>query len=144
MRVWVEDLRYHFAMALRAVGIGIVVVAWASGLSSEAQQGSDPRSYLEVGAAILSVLIAQILTHLPPSANVTELLRPMQRDIQAVARERAGGDKQLEAEYAAAISALAAERIRAGANIPRDRRRWLRTLSSLADAYQARDELEVG
>jgi hypothetical protein len=143
MRVWVEDLRYHFAMALRAVGIGIVAVAWASSLSSEAQQSSDLRAYLEVGAAVLSVLVAQLLTRLPPSANVDELLRPMQRDISAVARERAGGDIQLQAGYAAAISALAADRIRAGANIPRDRRRWLRTLSDLADANQARDELEV-
>jgi hypothetical protein len=130
-------------MALRAVGIGIVAVAWASSLSSEAQQSSDLRAYLEVGAAVLSVLVAQLLTRLPPSANVDELLRPMQRDISAVARERAGGDIQLQAGYAAAISALAADRIRAGANIPRDRRRWLRTLSDLADANQARDELEV-
>jgi hypothetical protein len=137
MRVWVEDLRYHFAMALRAVGIGIVAVAWASTLSSEAQQASDLRAYLEVGAAVVSVLIAQLLTALPPSATITDLLRPMQRDINFVARERAGGDAQLQAQYVAAISALAAERIRAGANIPRDRRRWLRTLSDLADAHQA-------
>jgi hypothetical protein len=143
MRVWVEDLRYHFAMALRAVGIGIVAVAWVSTLTSEAQQSTELRAYLEVGAAVLSVLIVQIFTQLPPSANVKQLLRPMQRDINAVARERAGGEPRLQAEYVAAISALAAERIRAGANIPRDRRRWLRTLSDLADADQARDELEV-
>jgi hypothetical protein len=61
----------------------------------------------------------------------------MERDINAVARERAGGDAQLQADYAAAISALAAERLRQGANIPRDRRRWLRTLSHLAESDQA-------
>ncbi|HEY1297965.1 MAG TPA: hypothetical protein VGJ60_33205 [Chloroflexota bacterium] len=137
MRVWVEDLRYHFAMALRAVGLGIVAVAWASALSSEAQQGSDPRAYFEVAAAVISVLVVQLLTALPPSATITDLLRPMERDINAVARERAGGDAQLQADYAAAISALAAERLRQGANIPRDRRRWLRTLSHLAESDQA-------
>lgn len=137
MRVWVEDLRYHFAMALRAVGIGIVAVAWASALSSEAQQGSDPRAYFEVAAAVVSVLVVQILTALPPSATLTDLVRPMQRDINAVARERAGGDARLQAEYVSAITALATERLRQGANIPRDRRRWLRTLSDLADTHQA-------
>ncbi|MBV9579454.1 MAG: hypothetical protein JO057_12775 [Chloroflexi bacterium] len=136
MRVWVEDLRFHFAMALRAVGIGVVVVAWVSALSSEAQQGSDPRAYFEVAAVVVSVLIVQLLTQLPPSARVAELLAPMQRDITAVARERAHGDAQLQTEYATAITTLATERIRAGANIPRDRRRWLRTLSDLADTHQ--------
>jgi hypothetical protein len=136
VRVWVEDLRYHFAVALRAVGIGIVAVAWASALSSEAQQGSDPRAYFEVASAVISVLVAQILTALPPSATITDLLQPMQRDISAVARERAGGDIELQAEYRAAITALATQRLREGANIPRDRRRWLRTLSHLADSDQ--------
>jgi hypothetical protein len=110
VRVWVEDLHYHFAMALRAVGIGIVAVAWASALSSEAQQGSDQRAYFVVVAAVASVLIAQVLTALPPSARPEALLRPLRRDIDAVARERAAGDAKLQAEYAAAIAALAADR----------------------------------
>jgi hypothetical protein len=136
VRVWVEDLRFHFAMALRAVGVGLVSVAWLSTLSSEAQQASDPRTYLLVAAAVLSVLIVQICTPLPPSATPTGLLRPLARDIEAVARERAGGDPNLKSAYVSAITALAADRLRAGANIPRDRRRWLRTLSSLADTHQ--------
>jgi len=57
--------------------------------------------------------------------------------LNAVARERAGGDARLQAEYVSAITALATERLRQGANIPRDRRRWLRMLSDMADTHQA-------
>ncbi len=137
MRVWVEDFRYSFAVALRAVGVGIVSVAWASALSSEAQQASDPRAYMELAALVVSLVVVHVLAALPPSATITDLLKPMERDITAVARERAAGDTSRQAEYATAITALATERLRHGANIPRDRRRWLRALSRLADADQA-------
>src|SRR5437868_10924377 len=72
-------------MALRAVGIGLSAVAWASVLGSEAQQSADVRAYLQVGAAVLSVCVVQWLTALPPSANVVDVLRLFQRDILAVA-----------------------------------------------------------
>jgi hypothetical protein len=144
VRVWVEDFKYHLAMALRAVGIGIVAVAWASALASEAQQVTDTRAYAEVGAAVVCLLIVHLFTRLPPSWTVTDLLKPLDRDIVAVARERSGGDARLQAESAAAIRALATERIRNGANVPRDRRAWVRGLSRLAEADQARDDLEMG
>ena len=144
MRVWVEDFKYHLAMALRAVGIGIAAVAWASALASEAQQVSDTRAYAEVAAACVCLLIVHLFTHLPPSWTVSDLLKPLDRDIVAVARERSGGDAQLQAEYVAAIRALATERIRNGASVPRDRRGWVRGLSRLAEADKARDELQVG
>jgi hypothetical protein len=131
MRVWAEDLKYHVVMALRAVGIGVIVVAWASALASEAQQVSDTRAYAEVAAAVVGLLIVHLLTRLPPSWTVTDLLKPLERDIIAVARER-GQD-------VATLRTLASERIRGGANIPRDRRAWLRALLRLAEADQARD-----
>jgi hypothetical protein len=143
VRVWVEDFRFHVAMALRAVGLGIVVIAWAAVLGSEAQQGSDQRAYAEVGAAVLSLLVVHWLTALPPSATVTDLLRPLERDILAVARERARGDAALQAAYVAAVTELARERIRRGANVPRDRRAWVRALLRLAEANQACHELDV-
>jgi hypothetical protein len=133
VRVWVEDVRYDLAMALRAVGVGIVAVAWASALGSEAQQSSDIRSYAEVAAIVVSVLIVQLLTWLPPSATVRDLLKPMERDIVAVARERAYGDAELLQLYIARITAMATVRIRQGANVPRDRRAWLRGLLRLAE-----------
>ncbi len=132
MTIWVEDLKYHLAMAMRTVGIGLAAVAWASVLGSEAQQSADVRSYAQVGAAVLSVCIAQWLTALPPSTSVAELLLPFERDILTVARERAGGGAERTQLIAGQIKALAAARIRRGGNLPRDRRAWLR---ALADRY---------
>jgi hypothetical protein len=133
MRMWVEDLKYDLAMALRAVGIGLGAVAWASVLGSEAQQSADVRAYAQVGAAVLSVCVVQWLTALPPSANLVDLLRPLQRDVLAVARQRTGGDAERTEAVAARIIELASERIRRGANVPRDRRAWLRLLARLAE-----------
>ena len=144
MRLWLEDFKYHLAMAMRAVGVGLIAVAWASALASEAQQVNDTRAYAEVAAVCVSLLIVHLLTQLPPSWTVKDLLKPLDRDIVAVARERSDGDAQRQAEYVAAIRALATERIRHGANVPRDRRAWVRGLSRLAEANQARDQLEVG
>ena len=133
MTLWVEDLKYHLAMALRTVGIGLAAVAWASVLGSEAQQSADVRAYAQVGAAVLSVCVAQWLTALPPSTSVAQLLRPFARDILTVARERAGGDAERAQLVAGQVTALAAARIRRGANPPRDRRAWLRALADLVE-----------
>src|SRR5438067_12972139 len=95
-------------MALRAVGIGLSAVAWASVLGSEAQQSADVRAYLQVGAAVLSVCVVQWVTALPPSANVVDLLRLFQRDILAVARQRTAGDAERTEELVAHIIELAA------------------------------------
>lgn len=137
MRVWVEDLKYQLAMAMRAVGIGVIVVAWASALASEAQQVTDTRAYAQVAAVVVSLIVVHALTNLPPSWTATDLLEPMERDLVAVARERSGGNAALQGEYVAALRHLATERIRAGANLPRDRRAWLRALLRLAEADQA-------
>lgn len=133
MTIWVEDLKYHLAMALRAVGIGLAAVAWASVLGSEAQLSADVRAYWQVGAAVVSVCIVQWLTVLPPSTSVVDLLRPFERDILAVARERAGGDAERAQQLTGRITALAAARIRRGGNLPRDRRAWLRALALLVE-----------
>ena len=131
MRIWVEDLKYHMVMAFRAVGLGLIAVAWASALSSEAQQFSDTRAYIQVAVAVGCVLVVHLLTHLPPSWTVNELLDGMRRDISVIAREQSIPE--------AALRAAAKARIRRGANIPRDRRAWLRGLSRLAESNQARD-----
>lgn len=133
MRLWIEDLKYHLAMALRAVGVGLLAVAWASALGSEAQQNADVRSYTEVASAIVGVLVVQWLTFLPPSFRVVEVLQAFERDIVSVARERARGDAELLHLYIARITALATVRIRQGVDPPRDRRAWLRALSRLAE-----------
>jgi hypothetical protein len=138
MRIWLEDLKYDVVMAMRAVFIGIVVVAWASALSSEAQQITDMRAYIEVAAAITALGLVHLLTKSPPSSDVTEFLKPLERDMLAVAREKTR-DAAAQAQYVAALRAMAAERIRGGANVPRDRRAWLRALSRLAETDQARD-----
>ena len=136
MRVWVEDVRFEFAMALRAVGVGIAAVAWASALASEAQQNTDIRAYAEVGCVVISVLVVQWLTWMPPSATVRDILKPAERDIVAVAREHSGGDPELLQLYIARITAMATIRIRQGANVPRDRRAWLRALARLSEIHE--------
>jgi hypothetical protein len=132
MRVWVEDLKYHLVMALRAVGVGLMAVAWASALTSEAQQPTDTRAYIQLVAALVALAAVHLLTRLPPSMTVTDLIKPMERDIRVVAREHSVAESVIRRKVE--------ERIRGGANIPRDRRRWL---SSLAETYQAGDELQV-
>jgi hypothetical protein len=134
VRVWVDDLQFHLAMAMRAVGVGLAAVAWASVLVSEAQQSGDVRNLALVGAAILSVVITQLLTAQPPSATVVDLLRPLERDIVAVARERAGGDEERLKLLVTRVAMLAAARMQRGAVVPRDRRAWLRTLARLASS----------
>jgi hypothetical protein len=136
MRVWLIDFQFHLTMAMRAVGVGLIAVAWASALTSEAQQVSDTRAYLQVAAAVASLVVVALLTHLPPSWTGAELLKPLERDITVVARESAPGDPARQAEYATAMRQLAVERIRRGANIPRDRRAWLRALLRLAKSDQ--------
>ena len=129
MRVWLEDFKYHSAMALRAVGVAIAVLASTSALVSEAQQSSDVRTYAAVAAAGLGLLVVHLLTRLPPSATVVDLLRPFERDIVAVAREEAtGDDEDDELRTIARIVAQAVIRIRHGGTLPADRRAWLRTL----------------
>lgn len=132
MRLWVEDLKYDLAMALRAVGIGLGAVAWASVLGSEAQQSADVRTYWQVGAAVVSVGVVQWLTALPPSANLLDLLRALQRDALAVARQQTAGDAARSQRLVERMTELAAERIRRGSNVPPDRRAWLRLLARLA------------
>jgi hypothetical protein len=133
MRVWLEDFKFHLAMALRVVGIGLAAVAWASVLSSEAQQNADVRSLAQVVAAIVSVCVAQLFTGRPPSATIVDLVRPFERDILAVARERARGDPEQADFLTARIATLAAVRLRRGADLPRDRRAWLRVLARLTE-----------
>ena len=132
MRVWLEDLKFQLAVALRAAGIGLAAVAWASALGSEAQQSSDVRSLALVAAALVSVAICQWFTGLPPSATIVGLLRPLERDIINTARERAGGDPERVEMLVARIATLAAVRIRRGGNPPRDIRAWLRVLARLS------------
>ncbi len=132
MRIWVEDLKFHLARALRVAGVGLAAVAWASVISSEAQQTADTRAYAQVAAAIVAVVVAQWFTGLPPSASAVDLIRPFERDILAAARDRAGGDTLRMQMLAARIATLAVVRLRRGGELPRDRRAWLRALARLA------------
>jgi hypothetical protein len=132
--VWVADLKFYLARALRAAGVGLAMVAWASVLLSEAQQAGDLRSYVLVAAAASGVSVAQWFAGLPPSATIVDLLRPLERDIIAAARERAGRDPERLEWLVARIAALAAVRLRRGGTLPLDRRAWLRVLARLADA----------
>src|ERR1700738_4451365 len=92
MRLWVADFKFCLAAGLRVVGVTLGVVAWVSVVGAEMQQSSDVRTVALVGAAIVSVLIVQAFTGLPPSARVAAVVRSFDRDLVTVARERARGD----------------------------------------------------
>jgi hypothetical protein len=132
MRVWLEDLKFQLAVAMRAAGIGLAAVTWASVLVSQSQQNADVRAFALVASSIVSVAICQWFTELPPSATIVGLLRPFERDIISAARERAGGDPERLELLVTRIVTLAAVRIRRGGNPPRYHRAWLRPLARLA------------
>ncbi len=132
MRIWIEDLTFQLARALRVVGIGLAAVAWASVIGSEAQQSADTRAYAQVAAAIVAVLVAQWFTGLPPSSTGVDLIRSFERDILAAARDRAGGDVERMQMLTARVAMLAVVRLRRGGNLPSDRRAWFRALARLA------------
>jgi hypothetical protein len=134
--IWVEDFKFHLSRALRVVGIALTTVAWVSVLASEAQQSSDVRTLALVGSALLSVLVTHWFTGLPPSANVVEMVRPIEREIIAAARERAGGDSEHLHLLIARVSALAIVHVRRAGTLPRDRRSWLRALTQAAESSQ--------
>ena len=133
MRLWVADFQYLLARALRSVGVGLVLAAWASVLASEAQQYSDLRGYAIAASAVVGVVVSQLFAGLPPSAKPVDVVRGFERDIVAVAREQAPGDTAHQQRLTVEIAALAVDRIRDGANVPGDRRAWLRLLGELAD-----------
>jgi hypothetical protein len=132
MLLWSEDLMYYVARGMRAAGIALAAVAWVSVLASEVQQTGDLRSYALVGAATLGVVVSHWFGRLPPSADVVEVLRPLERDIINAARERAGGDDERLTMLATRIAALAVVRVRRSGRVPRDRRAWFRGLARLA------------
>jgi hypothetical protein len=133
MRIWLDDAMFHLANALRSVGVGLATAAWTSVLSAHLQLPTDVRTYAGIGLS----LFAAAATHVffgarPPSMTVVELLQPLERDILAVARERAGGDGEAVRFLAARVAAQAAVGVRQGARLPRDRRAWLRSLAAQA------------
>jgi hypothetical protein len=130
VRLWVGDLAYYLARALRAVGVGLAAVAWASALASQAQQFNDLRAYALVGSAIVGVVVSQWFAGLPPSARPLEVVRGLERDIVAVARELARGDHARQQLLTMRMAVEAVERLRGGSNVPRDRRAWLRVLAA--------------
>jgi hypothetical protein len=140
MRVWLEDLKFQLAVALRAAGIGLAAVAWASALASEAQQSTEVRSFALVASAIVGVAVCQWFTDLPPSATIAGLLRPFERDFINIARERADGDAERMQMLVTRMATLAAVRMRRGGSVPNDHRAWLRTLARLVVLRQAHDE----
>jgi hypothetical protein len=93
---------------------------------------ADVRTVSQVAAAIVGVVISQWFTRLPPSASAADALRPLEKDILAVAREQAHGDPERMRLMTARIMMLAVVRLRRGGNLPGDRRAWLRTLARLA------------
>ncbi len=129
MSVWIEDAKFLLANAMRSVWLGLVTVAWVSIFTAASGLPGETRTSLLVLAALVGVLAPQVLSGLPPSIAVDGLLRQLEKDILAAARERAGGDLDAANTLAGKIAAEVADRIREGRNLPSDRRAWLRLLA---------------
>jgi len=130
VRIWLEDGTFHLAAALRSVGVGLATAAWVSLLTAHIQLPTDARTYAGIGASLVATALTQILFGgPPPSMTVVDLLQPHERDVLAVARERSAGDPEELRYVAAQVVAQAAEGIRHGRPMPRDRRAWLRGLA---------------
>lgn len=130
MRIWLEDATFHMGAALRAVGVGLATAAWVSLLTAHIQLPTDARTYAGIGASLVATALTQILFgNRPPSMTVVDLLQPIERDILAVARERAAGDPEELRFVAAQVVAQAAVGIRHNRPLPRDRRAWLHSLA---------------
>jgi len=133
VRLWVEDLTFYLGRVLRVVGVAMAVVAWASVLGSEAQASADLRTAAIVLSAIGAVLIVHLFfVGLPPSSRLVEVVRSLERDLVAAAREVAGRDAERLQDVVARMAALASVRISRSGNVPRDRRAWLTLLARLA------------
>ena len=86
MRAALEDFAAHLAASARGVGVGLVLVAWASVLGSQAHVSSEVLIYLEIGAAIVGIAIAQWFTSVPNQqrdkleVNQARRRQPQQKD----------------------------------------------------------------
>src|SRR5918992_1522646 len=95
MPLWLEDATFHFANALRGVGVGLAAALWASMLSLHLQwPAASQRAYLLLACLVLGALVMHVFGGLPPSATVVDVLQPLERDMLAAARERARGDPE--------------------------------------------------
>jgi hypothetical protein len=135
MPLWLEDATFHFANALRGVGVALAAVLWASMLSLHLQwPAANQRVYLLLGAVVLGTVVMHFFSGLPPSAKVVDLLEPLERDLLAAARERAAGDPEKVYFLAARLATHAAVSVAHGTSVPKDRRGWFRAMArQLAD-----------
>jgi hypothetical protein len=143
MRLWLDDGMFHLANALRSVGVGLATAAWTSVLSAHVQLPTDVRTYAGIGLSLFAAAVTHVIFGArPPSMTVVELLQPLERDILAVARERAGGDAETIRFLAATVAAHAAVGVRQGGRLPRDRRAWLRSLAAQAPLGDRRNGVQ--
>jgi len=132
MPLWLDDVVYHLGLALRAVGVGLAAVTWVSFLTLHVQSPTNTRAYFMLAATLIGVFVVQLLGGLPPSVTVVDLLQPLERDVLAVAREKARGDSEAVHFLAARIATHAAVAVRNGNGVPKDRRAWFRTIAQSA------------
>jgi hypothetical protein len=138
MPLWLEDATFHFANALRGVGVALAAVLWASMLSLHLQwPAANQRVYLLLGSLVLGALVTHFFGGLPPSATVVDLLQPHERDMLAAARERAGGDPERMYFLAGRLAVHAAVSVAHGASVPKDRRAWFRALAQRISGREA-------
>ena len=122
MPVWLQDLKFHVAVAIRSVGVGLMAVAWTSSLTAPAPVPADFRVFLILAAALVGIVASQLLTGRPPSLSARVLLQPYEKDLVAVAKAQAPSDPQRLLD---ALARYVVRTFRVRGALPADHRTWL-------------------
>jgi hypothetical protein len=122
---------------LKSVGVGLATAAWVSVLTAHLQLPTDVRTYAGIGCSLLATAVAQVFLGRPPSMDLLEVLRLLERDLLAVAREfcPTPGDPDAVRVVATRIAAQAATALQHSGRVPRDARAWFRALAA-GESYQ--------
>lgn len=130
MTLWVIDAEFHLAHALKSVGVGLATAAWVSVLTAHLQLPADWRTYAGIGCSLLATAVAQVFLGRPPSMDLVAVLRPLERDLLAVARELSQGDREAAQVVASKIAMHATTELQRNGTVPRDARAWFRSLAA--------------
>ena len=132
MAAWWEDGRFHLAHAGRAVGLGLVALAWTAVFLSQLRVVGRDRVIVLLAVMLLTVAISQLLARRPPSLTVVDMLSPLDKEMLSVAREQAKSDRAAQQRIVHYLRGYAMQYFAQRGALPRDRQRWFRLLAQRA------------
>lgn len=132
MPAWWEDGRFHLAHAARAVGLGLVALAWTAVFLSQLKVVGTDRYAVLLAVTLAAVAISQLLARRPPSLAVVDMIDPLDKEMRAAARELAKSDRQAQQRIVEQLRTYATRYVAEHGALPRDRQRWFRLLAQRA------------